>query len=71
MVAYQQKDLKAAFPEARRPAKNWLTYHAPNPFAMGLWFLLTAGYYVMYFPVYLISRWLIRKIRPQDNSKQY
>jgi len=50
------KDFKAASPGARSLAEKWLAYHAPNPFSLGFWLIITILYYVLYYPVSLIFK---------------
>ncbi|MBT5229410.1 MAG: hypothetical protein HOM11_03945 [Methylococcales bacterium] len=38
--------------------KNWYTYHAPNPYSVGLLALLTVLFYLLFFPM----AWLLRKL---------
>lgn len=60
----EKKPLSDLDPKAIQHIRNWFTYNAPNPFAMGYFLVPTLLYYILFFPV----AWLIRKLIPRKTA---
>ncbi len=58
-----QKPFSRASEQAKALAADWLRYHAPNTFMVGLALVVTGAYYFIGFPLYWAIRWFVRKYR--------
>ncbi|NNJ90880.1 MAG: hypothetical protein HKP55_04330 [Gammaproteobacteria bacterium] len=54
----QTKFLNSVGEEFSETISDWFLYNVPNPFSVGLFGLLTLGYYVFFFPIV----WIFRKL---------